>query len=105
MLRTKEKKPKLKREKRRKKGRAADMENAVENTVDTVENQQAGVEPEEQEIRKEPFLKRLLFGEPKPDLSELESGSTTILDILSPTTVDTKSRDYIIVDGICHAYL
>ena len=54
---------------------------------------------------KEPFLKHLLFGEEKPDLSELESGSTTILDILSPTAVDTKSRDYIVVDGIFHAYL
>ncbi len=38
-------------------------------------------------------LKRLIFGEEKPDLTELESGSTTILDILSPTAVDTNSRD------------
>lgn len=50
-------------------------------------------------------LKRLIFGEEKPDLTELESGSTTILDILSPTAVDTKSRDYIVVDGVFHAYL
>ena len=55
--------------------------------------------------KKQPGLKRLLFGEEKPDLTELESGSTTILDILSPTAVDTKSRDYIIVDGVYHAYL
>ena len=55
--------------------------------------------------KKQPALKRLLFGEEKPDLTELESGSTTILDILSPTAVDTKSRDYIIVDGVYHAYL
>lgn len=54
---------------------------------------------------KPPRLKHLLFGEEKPDLSELEAGSTTILDILSPTAVDTKSRDYIVVDGIFHAYL
>ena len=53
----------------------------------------------------QPFLKRLLFGVEKPDLSELESGSTTILDILSPTAIDTKSRDYIVVDGVFHAYL
>ena len=32
-----------------------------------------------------PFLKRLIFGEEKPDLSEIEAGSTTILDILSPS--------------------
>ena len=54
----------------------------------------------------QPFsLKRLIMGEEKPDLTELEAGSTTILDILSPTTIDTKSRDYIVVDGIFHAYL
>ena len=50
-------------------------------------------------------LKRLIFGEEKTDLSELEAGSTTILDILSPTAIDTKSRDYILVDGVYHAYL
>ena len=62
-------------------------------------------QPGESQIKKQPFLKRMLFGEEKPDLSELEAGSTTILDILSPTTVDTKSRDYIIVDDVYHAYL
>lgn len=56
-------------------------------------------------IKKQPLLKRLLFGSERPDLSELEAGSTTILDILSPTTIDTKSRDYIVVDGVFHAYL
>ena len=50
-------------------------------------------------------IKRLVMGEEKPDLTELESGSTTILDILSPTAVDTTSRDYIVVDGVFHAYL
>ena len=56
-------------------------------------------------IKKQPLLKQLLFGPEKPDLSELEAGSTTILDILSPTAIDTKSRDYIVVDGVFHAYL
>ena len=56
-------------------------------------------------IKKQPLLKRLLFGPENPDLSELEAGSTTILDILSPTAIDTKSRDYIVVDGVFHAYL
>ena len=51
------------------------------------------------------LLKRVIFGEEKPDLTELEAGSTTILDILSPTTVDTKSKDYIVVDGVYHTYL
>lgn len=56
-------------------------------------------------IKKQPLLKRLLFGPERPDLSELEAGSTTILDILSPTAIDTKSRDYIVVDSVFHAYL
>ena len=60
---------------------------------------------EGQQSEKQPFLKTLIFGEEKPDLTELEAGSTTILDILSPTTVDTKSRDYIVVDGVFHTYL
>lgn len=60
---------------------------------------------EGQQNEKQPFLKTLIFGEEKPDLTELEAGSTTILDILSPTTVDTKSRDYIVVDGVFHTYL
>ena len=62
-------------------------------------------ESEEELEEKKPFLKRLLFGEEKLDIAELESGSTTILDILAPTAVDTKSRDYIVVDGVFHAYL
>lgn len=60
---------------------------------------------EEVAVKKRPFLKRLLFGPEKPDLSELEAGSTTVLDILSPTVINTKSRDYIVVDGVFHAYL
>ena len=38
---------------------------------------------EEQQNEKQPFLKTLIFGEEKPNLTELEAGSTTILDILS----------------------
>ena len=61
--------------------------------------------PSEVEQPNRPLLKRVIFGEEKPDLTELEAGSTTILDILSPTTVDTKSKDYIVVDGVYHTYL
>ena len=55
--------------------------------------------------KRQPYLKRLIFGEEKADLAELEIGATTILDILSPTSADTRGRDYIVVDGISHAYL
>ena len=72
-----------------------------------MKKQKKPVPPAEAEpvIKKQPLLKRLLFGPEKPDLSELEAGSTTVLDILSPTAIDTKSRDYIVVDGVFHAYL
>lgn len=72
-----------------------------------MKKQKKPVPPAEAEpvIKKQPLLKRLLFGPERPDLSELEAGSITILDILSPTAIDTKSRDYIVVDGVFHAYL
>ncbi|MCL2201764.1 MAG: hypothetical protein FWB75_07340 [Oscillospiraceae bacterium] len=35
----------------------------------------------------------------------IESGSTTLLDVISPTSVDLTGRDYVEVDGIFHAYL
>lgn len=72
-----------------------------------MKKQKKPVPPAEAEpvIKKQPLLKRLLFGPERPDISELEAGSTTILDILSPTAIDTKSRDYIVVDGVFHAYL
>ena len=67
------------------------------------------VPPKEKRTKKEqteqPLLKRVIFGEERPDLTELEAGSTTILDILAPITVDTKSKDYIVVDGVYHTYL
>ena len=67
------------------------------------------VPPKEKRTKKkqneQPLLKRVIFGEERPDLTELEAGSTTILDILAPTTVDTKSKDYIVVDGVYHTYL
>lgn len=67
------------------------------------------VPPKEKRTKKEqteqPLLKHVIFGEERPDLTELEAGSTTILDILAPTTVDTKSKDYIVVDGVYHTYL
>ena len=72
-----------------------------------MKKQKKPIPPAEAEpvIKKQPLLKRLLFGPERPNLSELEAGSTTILDILSPTAIDTKSRDYIVVDGVFHAYL
>jgi len=54
-----------------------------------------------------PLWKRLLpFGKKEDgDDMLIEQGSTTILDILSPSAIDTMGRDYIEVDGVYHAYL
>lgn len=72
----------------------------------TPPKKQTAREPPQKKAKKKrtPFLKRLLFGEDKPDLSILEAGATTIMDILSPTAVDTTGRDTIVVDGIFHTY-
>ena len=35
----------------------------------------------------------------------IDSGSTTVLDILSPASVDLSRVNYIEVDGVYHAYL
>jgi len=32
-------------------------------------------------------------------------GQTTVLDIISPSSVDNGSRDYVVVDGVYHSYL
>lgn len=55
--------------------------------------------------QKPTLLERWPFRKKVADLADLESGATTVLDIISPTTVDTKNRDYIIVDDVYHAYL
>lgn len=50
-------------------------------------------------------LTRVLPKRDSVETIDINSGATTVLDIISPTTVDTKSRDYIVVDGIFHTYL
>ena len=43
--------------------------------------------------------------EPIHEPAPLWTGQTTAIDIIAPSSVDTGSRDYIVVDGIYHAYL
>lgn len=42
---------------------------------------------------------------PASGLSRLEAGATTIPDLLSPSDVDTHHADYLLLDGVYHAYL
>jgi len=43
--------------------------------------------------------------EKQPDISPVESGALTVLDLLAPASADFGSRDYVVVDGVYHAYL
>jgi hypothetical protein len=55
-----------------------------------------------------PQTKKRFWQRAKPeelDDTIIESGSTTILDILAPTTIDLTRRNHIEVDGVYHAYL
>ena len=38
-------------------------------------------------------------------LSSLEAGATTIPDLIAPPDIDTHHPDYLLIDGVCHAYL
>ena len=40
-----------------------------------------------------------------PEVSPMDSGGTTVPDILAPASTDFTNRDYIVVDGTFHAYL
>lgn len=51
-------------------------------------------------------LRKKFARKPKPpEVPPLDSGATTIPDILAPASVDLRHRDYIVADGIFHAYL
>lgn len=41
----------------------------------------------------------------EPERPKLWPGQTTVTDILAPSSVSLESRDYIVVDGVYHAYL
>ena len=50
-------------------------------------------------------LKKFLGVDKEEQIEPLWTGQTTILDVLAPSSVDTMSRDYIVVDGVYHSYL
>lgn len=43
--------------------------------------------------------------EKAPEVPPLDSGATTVPDLLSPASADFSARDYVVVDGVYHAYL
>ena len=50
-------------------------------------------------------IKKSVIGEKRQEAAESWTGQTTVLDVLAPSSVDTGSRDYIVVDGVYHSYL
>lgn len=46
-----------------------------------------------------------VFAEPEPEVQPIWTGQTTAIDIIAPSSVDNGSRDYVVVDGVYHAYL
>ena len=50
-------------------------------------------------------IKGMFKKEKQEGIPDLWTGQTTVLDIISPSSVDNGSRDYIVVDGVYHAYL
>ncbi|MDR2903520.1 MAG: hypothetical protein LBU77_03320, partial [Clostridiales bacterium] len=56
--------------------------------------------------KKKPWFSKLIEKKPKnPEVSALQSGSTDILDILTPPSADLSHKDYIMIDGTFFAYL
>lgn len=60
--------------------------------------------PADNENPKKIRLPRGKKAEDVPELSPLQSGSTDIVDILAPSSVDLCHRDYIVVDGVYFTY-
>ena len=40
----------------------------------------------------------------EPEVSPLASGSFTVADILAPSSADFNNKDYVVIDGVYHAY-
>ncbi|MDR3278406.1 MAG: hypothetical protein LBT12_06500 [Oscillospiraceae bacterium] len=40
-----------------------------------------------------------------PDLNTIEAGGFTVPDLISPASIERRSKDYIIADGVYHSYL
>ncbi|MCL1835856.1 MAG: hypothetical protein FWG48_06800 [Oscillospiraceae bacterium] len=90
---------------RNKKIPASDIDEQFDNDYD-----ESGEYAANEKTNKKRFHIKLPFNLPfgkKDDEDDMliEQGSTTLLDILSPSAIDLTGRDHIEVDGVCHAYL
>lgn len=63
---------------------------------------------EKEKRKKQPLIEKLVKNISKkkePEIPEMWTGQTSVLDVIAPSSVDNGSRDYIVVDGIYHSYL
>ena len=51
------------------------------------------------------LLKKFKRKEKPPELDEVEAGTITVLDVISPASIDLKSKNHVIIDDVFHAYL
>lgn len=86
-------------------GRAPEAQCHMQDDFDSPEP--AILEPEVVPPKKEKRQRSALFckKEKEPEVSPLESGTTTIPDLLAPASANFIPRDYVEVDGIYFAYL
>ena len=82
--------------------RQADTAGGADETADTKGAEKAEERQKPSVIHR---LKQVLSREKQEEIPELWTGQTSVLDILAPSSVDNGSRDYIVVDGVYHAYL
>ena len=84
-------------------------ENQAEESPVEYEVQEEYIEPTpERKIKNKQCTVRKRAKKSEPSAEELQpiwTGQTTSVDIIAPSSVDNGSRDYIVVDGIYHAYL
>ena len=89
-----------------------------ENVIDEILKNHEQSISEDVDLREKNILepkektKKTFFGKKKKypaetveEMQPLWTGQTTAIDIIAPPSVDNGSRDYIVVDGIYHAYL
>ena len=87
----------------------ADIPGYEPNVTVNTDIQEDDIIAQEEKPKRRFFSKRpkreRVFSEPEPEVQPIWTGQTTAIDIIAPSSVDNGSRDYVVVDGIYHAYL
>lgn len=87
-----------------------EINNVTENDINNYEPsvlENADLQEDNTTVQKKKPKKRRKrnMAESVQETQPLWTGQTTAVDIIAPSSVDNGSRDYIVVDGIYHAYL